>query len=91
MVLQARDGVAIGRDRAEHHVGMAAEIFGAGLDRQIDAVIERAEIERRRPGIVHQHQRAFGVRGRGDRRDVLHLEAQRAGRFDEHRARVRPA
>ena len=29
------------------------------------------------------------MRGRGDRRDVLHLEGLRAGRFDEHRARIR--
>ena len=56
---------------------------------EIDAEIERAEIERRRPGIVHQHERASGVRRRGDRRDVLHLETQRARRFDENRARVR--
>ena len=68
---------------------MAAEIFGAGVNRQIDAEVERAEIERRRPGIVHQHQRALGMRGFGDGGDVLHLEAERARRFGEHHARVR--
>src|SRR5262245_12914486 len=52
---------AVGRYGAEHHVGMAADIFGGGLDRQIDALVEGVEVERTRPGIVHQHHRAFGV------------------------------
>ena len=56
----------IGRHAAEHHVGMAADIFGAGLDRQVDALLEGAEIERGRPGIVHQHHRA-AWRGRQPR------------------------
>ena len=88
-ILEVRDRRRIGRDGAEHHVGMAADIFGAGLDREIDAVVERAEIERRRPGIVHQDQRAFGVRGLGDGGGVLHFEAQRARRFEIDRAGVR--
>ena len=88
-------GRSIGRDGAEHHIGMAADIFGAGLDDEIDAVVERAEIKRGRPGIVHQHQRAFGmygffVRGFGDRGDVLHFERERAGQFQIDGARVRP-
>ena len=52
-------------------------------------LLEGAEIERRRPGIVHQHDRALGMGGGGDRRDVLHLEGLRARRLDEHRAGVR--
>ena len=54
-------GCLVCRDGAEHHVGMAADILGAGLDREIDALFERTEIERARPGIVHQHHGAFGV------------------------------
>ena len=51
------------------------------LNRQIDAFVQSAEIERARPGIVHQHDRACGM-GRGrDRRHVLHLERQRSRRF----------
>ncbi len=68
---------------------MAADIFGAGLDRDVDAVIERPEVERARPGIVHQHDRVLRMRRRGDRRDVLHLEGERARRLGEHSARVR--
>jgi hypothetical protein len=52
-------------------------------------VLQRLEIQRRRPGIVHQHARAFLVRNRRYGRDVLHLEALRTGRFGEHGARIR--
>ena len=48
-----------------------------------------AEEERARPGVVHQHDRALGMRRRGDRRDVLHLEGERARCFGEHSARIR--
>ena len=46
----------IGRNGAEHDVGMSADIFGAGLDDEIGAMIERPKIERRRPGIVDQNE-----------------------------------
>ncbi len=76
-------------DRAHHDVGVAAEIFGAGHDRQIDAVFERAEKHRRRPGVVEQHGYAPRVRRVGDGGDVLHLEGQRARALAIDRARVR--
>ena len=69
---------------------MSADIFAAGLDREIDAFFEGAEVKRRRPGVVQHHQRAARMRGRGDRRHVLHLERQRAGRFHIDRARIGP-
>ena len=90
MIVQAGQRRSVGRHRADHDVGMAAEIFGAGMDREVDAEIERAEIERARPGIVHEHEGAFGMRRRGNRRDVLHLETQRTGRFDEDGAGIFP-
>ncbi len=71
-------------DGAEHGVGMADDIFGGGLDRDIDPVGERLEEQRRRPGIVHDDHGAGLMRGFGDRWDVLHLEALRAGRLGEH-------
>ena len=88
-VFQFRNRRRIGRDGAEHDVGVAADIFGAGLDDEIDTMIERPEIERRRPGIVHQHQRTIGMRGFGDRRHVLHFEGERARRFQIDGTRVR--
>ena len=61
---------------------MADDVLGAGIDRDVDAVIERLEEQRRGPGVVHDHPRAALVRGRRDGRDVLHLEGERARRFD---------
>ncbi len=87
-IAQALPVVGVGRHRPEHDVGMATDIFGAGLDREVDAFLECAEIERRCPGIVHQHDRAAGMGGSGNRRDVLHFERQRARRLDEHCAGV---
>src|SRR5436190_1747848 len=45
-VMQARPLRLTGRDRAQHRVGMATDIFGAGLDREVDALGKRAEIKR---------------------------------------------
>ena len=45
-------------DGAQHGVGVADDVLGAGLDRDVDAVRERLEVERARPGVVHRHQRA---------------------------------
>ena len=89
-VLERRQRPGIGRHAAEHDVGVAADIFGAGLDRQVDAFVEGAEIQRRAPGVVGQHHGALVVGDLGDGRDVLHLEALRARRLGEHGAGVRP-
>ena len=43
-------------DRAEHRIGMADDIFGAGEDRDVDARGDRREQQRRRPGIVEQRR-----------------------------------
>ncbi len=51
--LSAGNALRVGRHAAEHDVGVAADIFGAGLDRDVDAFLERLEIEWRCPGIVH--------------------------------------
>ena len=84
VVLEVADGPGVGRNRSDHHVGVAADIFGAGLDREINAEIKRPVIERARPGIVHQHNRALGMGGVGDGGNILHLETQRARRFEKH-------
>jgi hypothetical protein len=56
---------------------MADDIFGAGLDRQVDAMPEGVEEQRRRPGVVEQHRGAMPMGNAGDQRHVLHLEALR--------------
>ncbi len=87
---QRRQPGRIGRDEAEQQIGMAGEIFGAGLDREIDAALMRREEQRRRPGVVHDDADAARVRDLGDGRNVLHFEALRARRLDQHGAGVRP-
>ena len=41
--VQPREPFRIGRDEPEQQVGMAGEIFGAGLDRHVDAMRVRRE------------------------------------------------
>ena len=78
----------IRRDGAEHHVGVSADIFGAGLNDEVDAMVERTEKKRGGPGIIHEHDRAFVVRGLRDRVDILNLEGKRAWRFQIDSTRV---
>src|SRR5690606_10334234 len=40
------------RYSAEQHVGMTGRIFCRRVDRDVDAVVERAKEQRRRPGVV---------------------------------------
>ena len=62
------------RNEAEQQVRVAGEIFGSGLDREVDAVGVRREEQRRRPGVVEDDAGAAGVRSLGDRRNILHFE-----------------
>ncbi len=72
-----------GGDRAEHQVRMAADIFGAGEDGEIDAERDRGEVERGRPGVVDQGGDTARFGGGADGGDVLHLERMGAGAFEE--------
>ena len=63
---------------------MAGEIFGAGLDRDVDAMGVGREEERRRPGVVDDDAGAARVRNLGDRGNILDFERLRAGRFGQH-------
>ena len=84
-----RPRLRVGRDGAEHDVGMAADIFGRGLQADIDALIERTMKQRGGPGVVVDHQRAACMRDRRDGRDVGHFEGLRARRLDQNGAGVR--
>ena len=80
-----RPCLGVGRNGAEHDVGMAADIFGRRLHADIDALIQRAMIQRRRPGVVVDDKRATCMRDRCDRGNVGHFEGLRARGFDQHR------
>src|SRR5579864_2511108 len=68
---------------------MAADVFGDSVNGEIDALLERAEEQRRCPGIVVDDKGASLVRDSRYRNRVSHLEGLGAGRLDEHRSRIR--
>ena len=71
-------------DRAGHEVVMAAEVFGAGLDDQIDAFRQRALVHRRRERPVDDQVRArAGVARAGERREVRDAQIGVRRRFGE--------
>ncbi len=83
--------VALGAGHpSDQHIGVAAEVLGAGVQRDVGAARKGGKPQRRRPGVVEQHQCAAPMRDLGDRGQVLHLEGERPGRFGEHDARARP-
>ena len=67
---------------------MARRVFGRRVDRDIDAVIERAEEEGRGPGVVHHHIGTHGMGLRGNGRNILHLEGARAWSLHKNNPRV---
>ncbi len=77
-------------DQAQHDVRMPADVFRAGLHAHVHAVIERPEIDRRGPRVVHRGGHTLGLARRHDRRHVLHLEGHRARRFEHAQNRVGP-
>ncbi len=76
-------------DGAEQHVAVADERLGAGEHREVGAVVERPDAERRGERVVHRQQRALGVRRRGDLGDVDDLELRVGGRLEPDERRVR--
>ncbi|MNV58045.1 hypothetical protein D3C71_1504030 [compost metagenome] len=66
---------------AEHVIGMADNIFGASLNRNVDIKIQRLEQDAGRPGVIdHDHHfRCHGANRLHHRRDILDLHSDRAG------------
>ena len=58
--------------------------FGDGVDRDIDAMRERLEMQRCAPGVVEEREHPGGAGGGGDGRHVLHLEGQGTRALQEH-------
>jgi hypothetical protein len=68
---------------------MSTDIFGGGLHADVDALLQRAAIERACPCVVVDQEGAACMGHGRDRRNVRHLEGLRARRFDHHRRGVR--
>ena len=68
---------------------MAADVLGQGLGAEVDPVRQRLEQQARPVGVVDEGQDAAAARGRGDGRDVLHLEGQGAGALEHDHSRRR--
>ena len=69
---------------------MPADIFGEGLDRNVDAKVQRLEHMASTPGVVHQAQDPATARNGGQGRHILHFETERAGTFQEDQPGPRP-
>ena len=70
---------------------MADQIFGAGLNGDIDTKLQRFKQHARRPGVV-DHNDGFGSDAtyrRDDRRNIMDFHGDGAGGFEEHHAGVR--
>src|SRR3546814_13213131 len=81
-VIRSREMRLRGEDDDEHRVGMADDVLGRRVHRHVDPVLEGLVVERRAPGVVVDHHGAARVRGRGDGRDVLHLEDRKSTRLN---------
>ena len=70
---------------------MADQVFGAGLNGDIDTKLQRFEQHPRRPGVV-DHNDGFwsdAAHRRNDRRNIMNFHGDGTGGFEEHHAGVR--
>ncbi len=75
--------------RAHEQVRPARGVLGQGLDRDVDAQLQRAQQHPGAPGVVDHGHHAPRAGGLGDGGDVLDLEGQRGRRFQKHQLGVR--
>ena len=69
-------GPAVGGGRAQQGVRVADDVFGRRLNRHINPVFKRLEVQGGGPGIVEQHKGACRMGRRADCGQVRHLERQ---------------
>ena len=84
-VAQRRIMAGRGGYRPQHHVAMADDVFRRGEDGEVDALLDRREEQRRRPGVVEHGGQPVALGDGDDRGQVLHLEGQAARAFEEDR------
>lgn len=83
-----RHGLVIGNHRAQHQVGVAAHVLGAGDHRNLRAQFQRAIDVARAPGVVGGQHQLVAARELGQRGQIQHLEQQRPRRLDIQQAGV---
>ena len=73
---------------AHHQIGMAAHIFGKRLHDHVATGRDSLEKMAGGPGVVQQGGDAGGARRRGHRGNILHLESEGTGGFQQQQAGV---
>ena len=92
ILTQLRPAARVRHRGADHGVGVADQVFGACLDGNINAKIQRFEQDPRRPGVIdHDNRFRRDLTHGGDNRwHIMHFHGDGAGRFQEHHAGLRP-
>ena len=78
-LLEAGPGLGRAGDDAHHGVGMADEIFGRRLERDIAAMREGLEVVAGAPGVVDDDDGALGMGGGGDGGKRIGIDAEVVG------------
>ena len=87
VVIDLPDQPRIAADDAAQRIGVAAQKLGGAVQHQVHAQLERVLVDGRGKRVVGHHDRAGACAGRGQARDVQHLERGVGGRFQvEHPA-----
>ena len=76
-------------DDAHEQVGVACDVLGGRVHDHVDAMVERLEIERRRPGVVDDARHAVPAAG-GDAGHVRHFERVRTRILHHEERRLGP-
>src|SRR3712207_7453613 len=76
------------RSRAHEDVGVAADILGQRLQREVDAVLQRPQQEARAPGVVERREDPALAGEGGDAGHVLHLEDRKSTRLNSSHANI---
>ena len=95
---QSRELVGVGHpveaagvdDRAAHAGAVAVHVLGGRVRDDVDAVVERAAVDRRGERVVDDDRHAVVVRGGGELVEVQHDERRVGDGFAEHGLGVRP-
>ena len=86
-ILRPLEVAAVHDGAADMHA-VAAQELGGGVDRDIDAVLERPEQRRSQHRVIHDHRQAVLVGGVGDGAEIGHIVLGIPDRFQVHQAGV---